>query len=130
VLVAVVVEQKESSPARDRSSNNSTSRNQVDVEQGEVDRRYVAIDLHRKRSLIVRERVTKAGSPLVRWAAVEAISHMRGGPKLKHDYRRIGERRGVNIARVAIARKLLTLVYYGLRDGQIRCAAHRQATPP
>jgi transposase len=67
--------------------------------------------------------LTKAGSPLVRWAAVEAISHMRGGPKLKSDYRRIGERRGVNIARVAVARKLLTLVYYGLRDGQIRCAA-------
>jgi transposase len=71
-----------------------------------------------------RGRVTKAGSPLVRWAAVEAISHMRGGPKLRNDYRRIGERRGVNIARVAVARKLLTLVYYGLRDGQIRCAAH------
>jgi transposase len=70
-----------------------------------------------------RGRVTKAGSPLVRWAAVEAISHLRGGPKLKHDYRRIGERRGVGIARVAVARKLLTLVYYGLRDGQIRCLA-------
>jgi transposase len=71
-----------------------------------------------------RGRVTKAGSPLVRWAAVEAISHTGGGPKLKRDYRRIGERRGVNIARVAVARKLLTLVYYGLRDGHIRCAAH------
>jgi hypothetical protein len=29
----------------------------------------------------------------------------------------------VNIAKVAAARKLLTLVYYGLRDGQIRCLA-------
>ena len=26
-------------------------------------------------------------------------------------------------AHVAIARKLLTLVYYGLRDGEIRCLA-------
>jgi transposase len=61
-------------------------------------------------SKVRRRRVTKAGSQLVRWAAVEAVSHMRGGPKLRRDYRRIGERRGVNIARVAVARKLLTLV--------------------
>jgi hypothetical protein len=59
----------------------------------------------------------------VRWAAVEAISKIRGGPKLRSDYYRISERRGRNIARVAVARKLLTLVYYGLRDGEIRCLA-------
>ncbi len=57
------------------------------------------------------------------WQAIEAISKMRGGPKLKADYVRIGQRRGVNIARVAVARKLLVLVYYGLRDGEIRCLA-------
>jgi transposase len=79
---------------------------------------------HRESDTKVRRgRVTKAGSPLVRWAAVEAISHMGGGPKLRHDYHRIGARRGVNIARVAVARTLLTLVYYGRRDGQIRCLA-------
>ena len=33
------------------------------------------------------------------------------------------ERRGKNKATVAIARKVLTLVYYGLRDGEIRCLA-------
>jgi hypothetical protein len=27
------------------------------------------------------------------------------------------------VARVAVARKVLTLVYYGLRDGEIRCLA-------
>ena len=70
-----------------------------------------------------RGRITKKGSTLVRWAAIEAISKMRGGPKLKADYVRIGSRRGVNIARVAVARKLLVLVYYGLRDGEIRCLA-------
>ena len=31
------------------------------------------------------------------------------------------ERRGTKIARVAAARRLLTLVYWGLRDGRIRC---------
>jgi hypothetical protein len=35
----------------------------------------------------------------------------------------VGERRGTQIGRVAAARKLLILVYYGLRDGEIRCLA-------
>jgi len=48
---------------------------------------------------------------------------MHGGPKIKNDYRRIAERRGIKIARIAAARKLLTLVFYGLRDGEIRCLA-------
>ena len=65
-------------------------------------------------------KITKQGSPLVRWAAIEAISKYRGGPKLKSDYAGLAERRGRFKARVAMARKLLTLVYYGLRDGEIR----------
>jgi len=69
--------------------------------------------------------ITKQGSRLVRWAAIEAISKYRGGPKLRADYHRIAERRGKFKARVAVARKLLTLVYYGLRDGEIRCL-HQQ----
>jgi transposase len=74
-----------------------------------------------------RGKVTKAGSRLLRWAAVEAISKMRGGPKLRIDYHRIADRRGINVARVAVARKLLTLVYFGLRDGEIRCLARAEA---
>ncbi len=70
-----------------------------------------------------RGHITKQGSTLVRWAAIEAVSGIRGGPKLKADYHRIADRRGIKIARVAVARKLLTLVYYGLRDGEIRCLA-------
>ena len=65
--------------------------------------------------------ITKQGSALVRWAAIEAVSSFRGGPKLRADYERITERRGKYRARVAVARKLLVLVYYGLRDGEIRC---------
>jgi transposase len=71
--------------------------------------------------------ITKQGSPLVRWAAVEAVSRVRGTPKMKRDYQRIAERRGKGIARVAAARKLLTLVYYGLRDGHIRCLERAKA---
>jgi transposase len=65
--------------------------------------------------------ITKQGNKLVRWAAIEAVTGFRGGPKLRADYERIAERRGKYRARVAVARKLMILVYYGLRDGEIRC---------
>jgi transposase len=70
-----------------------------------------------------RGRITKQGSVLVRWGAIETVTGGHGGPKLKADLRRIAARRGINIARVAVARKLLTLVYFGLRDGEVRCLA-------
>ena len=35
-----------------------------------------------------------------------------------------------NIAKVAAARGLLTLVFYGMRDGQIRCLARPAARRP
>jgi transposase len=69
---------------------------------------------------VIRGRVTKQGSKLVRWAAIEAISKNRGGTRLQADYHRLADRRGKQKARVAVARKLLVLVYYGLRDGTIR----------
>jgi transposase len=79
---------------------------------------------HRESDTKVRRgSITKQGSRLVRWAAVEAISRNHGGNKIKADYRRIAERRGRNIGRVAAARRVLCLVYYGLRDGEIRCLA-------
>ena len=34
-----------------------------------------------------------------------------------------------NIAKVAAARELLTLVFYGMRDGQIRCLANPRRRP-
>ena len=34
-----------------------------------------------------------------------------------------------NIAKVAAARRLLTLVFYGMRDGQIRCLSQPPAGP-
>ena len=77
---------------------------------------------HRESDTKVRRgSITKQGSRLVRWAAVEAISRNHGGDKIKADYHRIAERRGRNIGRVAAARRVLRLVYYGLRDGEIRC---------
>ena len=79
---------------------------------------------HRESDTKVRRgSITKQGSKQVRWAAVEAISRNHGGDKIKADYHRIAERRGRNIGRVAAARRVLRLVYYGLRDGEIRCLA-------
>jgi transposase len=76
---------------------------------------------------VVRGAITKMGSRLVRWAALEAVARYHGGTWVQRDFRRIADRRGRNKARVAVARKLLTLVYYGLRDGEIRCVADQQA---
>jgi transposase len=79
---------------------------------------------HRESDTKVRRgSITKQGSRLVRWAAVEAVSKNHAGGDIKVAYQRIAARRGRNIARVAAARRLLTLVYYGLRDGEIRCLA-------
>jgi hypothetical protein len=47
---------------------------------------------------------------------------------LHEDFCRIAQRRGKTKARVAVARKLLTLVYYGMRDGEIRCLREQVET--
>jgi Transposase IS116/IS110/IS902 family len=79
---------------------------------------------HRESDTTVhRGPITKQGSRLVRWAAIEAIQLTRSGTKLSADKAAIIARRGRNIGKVAAARKLLTLVYYGLRDGHIRSLA-------
>lgn len=74
-----------------------------------------------------RGHITKQGSRLLRWAAVEAVQRLPHNFKLRADLNRIAHRRGTAIGKVAAARKLLTLVYYGLRDGHIRCLAKEAA---
>jgi len=77
---------------------------------------------HRESDTHVRRgHITKQGSRLVRWAAVEAVGRQRGATPIATVHHRVGDRRGRSIGRVAAARKVLTLVYYGLRDGHIRC---------
>ena len=63
----------------------------------------------------------------MRWALIEGISATTAAAILAAHYRKIAKRRGKNKARVAFARKVLTLVYYGLRDGEIRCLAPAQS---
>jgi transposase len=52
---------------------------------------------------VTRGRITKQGCPLVRWAAIEAVSKYRGGEKLRADYFQIREHAGKFKARVAVA---------------------------
>jgi transposase len=76
---------------------------------------------HRESDTVVRRGpITKQGSTLVRWAAVEAAQGAGHAGWLTQKRSEIAGRRGRNVATVAVARKLLTLVYYGLRDGHIR----------
>jgi transposase len=80
--------------------------------------------IHKESDVTVhRGHITKQGSRLVRWAAVEGVVRQRADTPIRRHHRNVGERRGTQIGRVAAARKLLILVYYGLRDGEIRCLA-------
>jgi len=89
---------------------------------------------HHESDLTVRRGpITKQGSRLVRWAAVEAAQRQAAGTKLRADFTRIAAHHGDTvggrkIARVAVARKIVTLVFYGLRDGTIRSKAIMKAT--
>jgi transposase len=79
---------------------------------------------HKESDVTVRRgHITKQGSRLVRWAAVEAVAHQRADTPIRRHHCNVGDRRGTKIGRVAAARKLLILVYYGLRDGEVRCLA-------
>src|SRR3954462_6373788 len=59
--------------------------------------------------------ISGQGSPPLRWALVEAAQHAAsGGGPLRDSYEQIAKRRGKQIAKVAIARRILTLCFYGL----------------
>ena len=79
---------------------------------------------HESDTTVIRGHATKQGSRQLRWALVEAIQHAPAGFPARDAKDAIIARRGKqarNIAKVAAARRLLALVCYGLRDGQIRC---------
>jgi transposase len=63
-----------------------------------------------------RGHITKQGSRWLRWMLVEAATTAVRDPDLGRFTARIAQRRGPKIARVALARRLLTLCYYALRD--------------
>jgi transposase len=75
---------------------------------------------HESDTTIHRGRITKQGSKLVRWAAVEAVQRLGRHTRLGQVRDQVAQRRGSSIGKVAAARELIELVFYGLRDGHIR----------
>jgi transposase len=82
---------------------------------------------HESDTTVHRGRITKQGSRLVRWAAVEAVQRVPAHTRLGQRRDRVAERRGRNIGVVAAARDLIILVFYGLRDHHLRCLPTKAA---
>ena len=82
---------------------------------------------------VTRGHVTKQGSRMLRWAVIEAIQRVPRDSVIGSAKEALIARRGKqarNIAKVAAARRLLTLIFYGMRDGQIRCLSAPAGPPP
>lgn len=63
--------------------------------------------------------ITKQGSQWLRWIMVEASYHLvTGSANFKTYYERIKFKKGAAVARVAVARKALKIIYYMLRNNQ------------
>jgi transposase len=79
---------------------------------------------------VIRGRVSKQGSRMLRWAVVEAIQRAPAGTRPRQVKDAIIARRGPDvrgIAKTAAARIMLTQVFYGMRDGHIRRATSQAA---
>jgi len=99
----------------------------VAVEIADIKRFPSAADLHSYAGLIPSTylsgertshgRITKQGSAWLRWAALEATY-----PAIKKDlglralYSRLARRKGPNVAKIAVARRLLTIIYRMLTE--------------
>jgi transposase len=79
---------------------------------------------HESDAHVHRGRITKQGSRLMRWAAVESVSRLGQHTLLGSYKNRVAQRRGTNIGTVAAARKQVEFVFYALRDHHVR-ALHR-----
>ena len=76
--------------------------------------------------MIAAGRITKQGSRLVRWAAIESVQALGPGTGAGRLKRRVGDRRGRNIGKTAAARQQVGYVYYyALRDGHVRALTQR-----
>jgi transposase len=86
---------------------------------------------HESDTTVHRGRITKQGSRLVRWAAIEAVQRLPGHTRIGQVRDRVAARRGRNIGVVAAARELTELIFYGLRDHRVHAlAVHSPARTP
>lgn len=79
---------------------------------------------HESDTHVHRGPITKQGSRLVRWAAVESVQLVGPGTRVGALRDRVAERRGTNIGKVAAARLQMEYVFYALRDGHVRALDH------
>ena len=82
--------------------------------------------VHQSAERAYHGKITKQGNGNVRWLLVEAAHHASRHPgPLGHQFQRIARKKGVNVARVAIARKLAVLAWHLLTKGE----PYRYASP-
>ena len=79
---------------------------------------------HESDTHVHRGRITKQGSRLVRWAAVESVKRLGPSTRVGALRDRVADRRGSNIGAVAAARQQIEYVFYALRDGHVRALQH------
>lgn len=72
-----------------------------------------------------RGRITKQGSTLVRWAAVESVKALGPATGAGVTKVRVADRRGKNIGTVAASRRQVEYVYYAMRDRHVRALGQR-----
>jgi transposase len=83
---------------------------------------------HESDTHVHRGRITKQGSRLVRWAAVESVQRIGPTTVVGAYKKQVADRRGKNIGAVAAARKQVEFVFYAMRDHHVR-ALHRPSPP-
>ena len=99
----------------------------VAVEIGDIDRFDSTSHLHSYAGVIptthasggrtYHGHITKAGNVWLRWAALEAvIPATRASLEIRGLYSRLARRKGPNVAKVAVARRLLTIIYRLLKE--------------
>jgi transposase len=80
---------------------------------------------HESDTHVHRGRITKQGSRLVRWAAIESVQILPKTSTVGRIRERVADRRGRNIGVVAAARQQLEYVFYALRDHHVRALRPR-----
>ena len=82
--------------------------------------------VHQSADRAYHGKITKQGNSNVRWLLVEVAHHAGRHPgPLGHQFQRIARKKGANVARVAIARKLAVLAWHLLTKGE----PYRYASP-
>ena len=73
--------------------------------------------------------ITKAGSSMARWLLAQvAYQALRKDARLREWFKRIKRRRGASIARVAVMRKLATIIWHMLNSRKSYAACRALAT--